>query len=113
MTDKEAESWSGLISEHEHHVGLLYNFGGVPVAKCENCTTQKQQGTLSSAQLPLTVQLLRRAQDPNKKDIDNLGHDAVQNYLKDNLHWKAMTVSVIHRMVTIADDVFAEQRQSH
>lgn len=45
---------------------------------------------MSTAQIHITVPLLKHAQDPSKPDIDKLTPEAVTQYLTDNLHWKAM-----------------------
>ncbi|MCJ1463962.1 hypothetical protein MMC07_002572 [Pseudocyphellaria aurata] len=75
---------------HPNQIGMVYTFSsGTDDARCANCKDQKDQGLLSTAQIHLTVPLLKYARDPAERGINNLIPDEVRNYLSANLTWKA------------------------
>lgn len=58
-----------------------------------SCRQQKEAGTLSRAQVPLSLPLLSHAQDPSIPEFTSLLPDSVREYLQKNLTWKAMSNS--------------------
>ncbi|KAI8262176.1 Tyrosinase [Colletotrichum sp. SAR 10_77] len=80
-----------------HHVGSIHTFSknwSESGVTCENCKTQESSHRLSKAQVPVTLQLLQRAvnEEPKWNGINHLGEDHIVEYLKDNLHWRIVSV---------------------
>ncbi|KAK1689535.1 common central domain of tyrosinase-domain-containing protein [Colletotrichum godetiae] len=80
----------------EDYIGSIHSFSrnwkksGVA---CANCTKQQSVQQLSKGQVPLTLQLLKRAIDEDKwTDIKHLGAEHVLEYVKKNLHWRVVAL---------------------
>lgn len=96
MGDVEKE-YTGPLHAHEAHVGAVYNFS-TPIYKnpaspsCQNCRRKANQGTDSTAQIPITAALIARVK---AQHLESLEEDHVEEYLKKNLYWKVQTVGVL------------------
>ncbi|KAI3542090.1 hypothetical protein CABS02_10548 [Colletotrichum abscissum] len=80
----------------EDYIGSIHSFSrnwkksGVA---CANCVKQESIQQLSKGQVPLTLQLLKRAIDEDRwNDIKHLGSDHVLDYVKKNLHWRVVAL---------------------
>lgn len=93
VPDDELASRTSMISRHPRHISSMYTFSSAAATReCANCQDQKARKALETAQLPLTVHLLRRAADTNDHDIHHIDHRSAERYLEKHLTWKAFDV---------------------
>lgn len=84
---------------HPRHVGSVYNFS-TPIraastegpSKCANCEQQRDDGVLSTAQVPLTIPLYTAAASDAVPEIENLAPEVVEEFLTKHLTWIAVSV---------------------
>lgn len=82
--DNPSSIWSP-----SNFVGEVYTFSNNQMAACPTCTTQKEEGVLSRAQIPLTLHLLHHAiDDVPGHDIDSFVKGDIEKYLVKKLHWR-------------------------
>jgi tyrosinase len=86
-----------------NHVGSIHTFsanywtrGNTNGIKCDNCNKQQNDHQLSKGQVPVTLQLLQRAasEDDKWSAIKSLDTEHVVEYMKENLQWRVVAVSV-------------------
>ncbi|KAF4991858.1 hypothetical protein FGRMN_7576, partial [Fusarium graminum] len=73
-----------------NYVGHVYSFSGrlsTSKGACSNCRRQAEDGTLSCAQVPLTIHLLHHLQD-DVSDHSIADFDQVEDYLRLHLRWR-------------------------
>ena len=94
VTDEEVVSGDSIHSAHHHHhyAGSVYTFTSKWLDHCANCAEQARAKQLSTGQVPITLRLLGHARDPDTPGIHRIDHAAVEQYLRDNLTWKAVDV---------------------
>ena len=96
MTDEEIvfREFADLhrANHHQDYAGNVYTFSNPSLDERGNCAQQARAKQLSTAQVPITLRLLHQARDPDIHGIHRVDHEAVQQYLRDNLTWKAVDV---------------------
>ena len=99
VSDLEINSRTEIIAKHPKHVGSVYTFtarmNDATNERCGNCAQQAENSALSTAQIPVTIPLLKQACDPNDDGINKIDYDAVEHYLLRNLDWRAIDVSFL------------------
>ncbi|CAH0055494.1 unnamed protein product [Clonostachys solani] len=78
------------LVKRENFVGQVYTFGGGggrTEGSCANCTKQAGDGTLSCAQVPLTISLLHHALDESE-DHNISDFTEIESYLQLHLSWR-------------------------
>lgn len=83
----------------KRHVGSISTFSTKLVDEhgetiCDNCAKQEAIGAMSEAQLPLTLELVHRAQD-SSIEFNSVDPGSVAAYLSENLTWVAINVSLL------------------
>jgi hypothetical protein len=85
--------------QQKNYIGVVATLGG-RTEHCANCKKQKEEGSLSRAQVMLTVPLINIALDDkdaslphNNLQLGGEEDDGVWNFLKNNLSYKVIGVS--------------------
>lgn len=96
--EQEISTRTTALTQHSRFVGSVYNFSSPMIGAdgqrvCENCDQQAVAGSLSTAQIPLTMTLYYHAADANIRELDQMSPDQVEAYLEKHLHWVVVSVS--------------------
>lgn len=93
-----------MASSHPNYIGSVNTFSFRAVSEdgtvlCSNCTSNKDEGALSTAQIVLTVPLYLITTDQRPGiaatgGLRDLQPDSVEAYLTDNLQWRAVSVGL-------------------
>ena len=101
VTDPEVSSSTTSLFDHPRHVGSVYTFSRVytdgETVRCPNCAHQADYEALSTGQVPLTITLVKHAEDQSNHDINHIDHRSVDRYLTRHLTWKVLSVSFLSK----------------
>ena len=99
VSDLEIISRTEFIAKDPKYVGRVFTFtarmNDATNQRCGNCAQQAENGALSTAQIPITIPLLKQAIDPDIHGITDIKPDSVERYLIANLGWIATDVSFL------------------